>query len=472
MSARTLRLLIAFGLVFLVFVYLFSVQVKQTLPVKSPEEGLMGGPLPGLTLWQLSKFEEGRTLFQRTFGLAEGLGPLYNGASCAECHGGARTPGGTGAENPESSITRFARRKKDAAAGPGGTGAPNPEIAFKDLDLMIDYGGPILLRKSITDLSGTKLSPECKLQPLKTIPPAAEFHGKRSAVQLYGLGLVNVIPDAVFQCEAERQRRTQKEVHGKATRTPALFSGWNSTGRFGVKAQEATLIGMIAQELAGELGITNQLSRHTCMPGGRGRLPDCLKSACPVDPNDDGRILARINFFLTVLAPPPRATITPAAAEGAPIFAQLGCSVCHLPQLKTPRKVFVMNPDEPYLQTEELPAALKGAPAQLRLAVEPTAIEVHALENKSVDAYSDFLVHDMGPALNDKLAQPGTTGGEWRTAPLWGLRYRKVYLHDGRASTLARAIELHAGEAKSSTAACGKLSPRDRERLFAFLNSL
>ena len=70
MSARTLRLIISVGLVFGFFFYIFSTQLKDTLPAKSPEEGLPGGPLSGLTGWQLARFEEGRALFQKRFSLA------------------------------------------------------------------------------------------------------------------------------------------------------------------------------------------------------------------------------------------------------------------------------------------------------------------------------------------------------------------------------------------------------------------
>jgi CxxC motif-containing protein (DUF1111 family) len=197
-----------------------------------------------------------------------------------------------------------------------------------------------------------------------------------------------------------------------------------------------------------------------------------LKSACPADPNDDGKLVVKINFYLETLAPPPRATTTLEANRGEHVFQKMGCALCHVAKLQTGSKVFVINPDEPTLATEELAAAAKGAPGQLRLVSQPNYIELRALENKQVHAYSDFLVHDMGPVLDDSIAQQGSTSAEWRTAPLWGLRLRKHYLHDGRARTLQEAISLHGGQAASSQKAFRQLSPAEKDSLIAFLNSL
>ena len=108
----------------------------------------------------------------------------------------------------------------------------------------------------------------------------------------------------------------------------------------------------------------------------------------------------------------------------------------------------------------------------LQMTSKPMPLEVRSLEKKPVNAYSDFLVHDMGPKLSDGIAQAGTTSSEWRTTPLWGLRYRNFYLHDGRAKTVGEAISLHVGEATDAQRACAKLSAAERDDLMAFLNSL
>ncbi|MBX9722423.1 MAG: hypothetical protein K2X81_13575, partial [Candidatus Obscuribacterales bacterium] len=138
----------------------------------------------------------------------------------------------------------------------------------------------------------------------------------------------------------------------------------------------------------------------------------------------------------------------------------------------TPDKVLVVNPDGPLMKVDELPPAKPGAEARLSLSSEPKYIEVRALEGKMVDAYSDFLVHDMGAALADGVAQDGSKSSEWRTAPLWGLRMRKFYMHDGRAKKLEEAIALHGGQAADSVKEYGKLSAQEKNDLLAFLNSL
>ena len=378
MSARTLRLIISVGLVFGFFFYIFSTQLKDTLPAKSPEEGLPGGPLSGLTGWQLARFEEGRALFQKRFSLAAS----------------------------------------------------------------------------------------------KTIPVDAEFHGLRLAQPLYGLGLIDALADGTLQAQAQWQARTAAAAQGRIVKSQSLSPHWGESGKFGARAEQANLLAFTADELGREIGISNPLFNHTLTTTGLDNLPACLQAVCPGDPNDDGKILSKINFFLETLAPPPRGPITSESQRGNFVFEKIGCGVCHLGQLLTQPSVFVVNPDGPPLRVEEIGGPGRGASRLAYLAQETSYVRVRALENKIMSAYSDFLVHDMGPDLSDGTAQPGTTGGEWRTAPLWGLRYRRHYMHDGRALTLARAIEMHGGQGRGAAAAFARLSKTEKDNLLAFLASL
>lgn len=89
--------------------------------------------------------------------------------------------------------------------------------------------------------------------------------------------------------------------------------------------------------------------------------------------------------------------------------------------------------------------------------------------------FTDLLLHQMGPALADGQADEGAAPGEFRTAPLIGLRFLSSYLHDGRASTLEAAILGHQGASSEATVAVGRftaLSPADRATLLAHLGSL
>ncbi len=70
-----------------------------------------------------------------------------------------------------------------------------------------------------------------------------------------------------------------------------------------------------------------------------------------------------------------------------------------------------------------------------------------AAGDKVLPLYSDLLLHDMGPGLNDGVVQGQAQGSDWRTTPLWGLSVRARFLHDGRARTIEAAILAHGGEA-------------------------
>ena len=121
--------------------------------------------------------------------------------------------------------------------------------------------------------------------------------------------------------------------------------------------------------------------------------------------------------------------------RGKIIFGTIGCVSCHAPSLTTG--------DNP----------------------------VRALRYKQVNAYTDLLLHDMGPARADiclGLAEPS----EFRTEPLMGLRLRDKFMHDGAATTIEQAIELHDGEAARARDGFKKLSARERAAVLKFLGSL
>ena len=148
-----------------------------------------------------------------------------------------------------------------------------------------------------------------------------------------------------------------------------------------------------------------------------------------------GADIDRAADFMRLLAPPPRGPATASSVAGEAIFRRLDCAVCHTPSMRTGPNV------------------------------------IAALSEKTVGLYSDLLLHDMG-ALGDGIAQ-GTAGArDMRTAPLWGLRSRPTWLHDGRANTIDQAVRGHAGEAQSSRDRYVALSAAERQQLLDFLNTL
>jgi CxxC motif-containing protein (DUF1111 family) len=105
--------------------------------------------------------------------------------------------------------------------------------------------------------------------------------------------------------------------------------------------------------------------------------------------------------------------------------------------------------------------------------------EIAVLDRVDFHPYTDLLLHDMGPGLDDGYTEGTALTSEWRTPPLWGIGIqqnfqggRALYLHDGRAETLEEAIALHGGEGTASRDAFLALSAADRERVLRFLRSL
>ncbi|HEY8927248.1 MAG TPA: di-heme oxidoredictase family protein, partial [Polyangia bacterium] len=183
--------------------------------------------------------------------------------------------------------------------------------------------------------------------------------------------------------------------------------------------------------LQGDMGITSPL-RPTELTNPDG-LTDDLKPG--VDVTIDS--VNERAMYVRMTAIPRRAAGDP---RGAAVFASAGCSVCHVPTLKT-------RADYPL-------APLAGIDAPL---------------------YSDLLLHDMGPLRADGMAEGEATGRDWRTPPLVGLRFARGLMHDGVATTVEEAILAHAGpgsEADGSVTAFQALSAEDRALLLAFVSSL
>ena len=98
-----------------------------------------------------------------------------------------------------------------------------------------------------------------------------------------------------------------------------------------------------------------------------------------------------------------------------------------------------------------------------------------------VDAYTDLLIHDMGPELADGISMGmpqfsnislGTTENEFRTQPLWGVRLHGPWLHDGSADTMNDAILMHGGEGQAARDAYEALTPEQQQTVIRFLEAL
>lgn len=474
MSARTLRVLISILAVGVVFMYLASVQVSDNLPVKIPDEGKPGAPLSGLTKKQLEKFYRCKEVYNKTFACKDGLGPLYNEQSCAACHT-ADTPEGGPSQSTAHSATYIAKRSPKSRFAKNTVVEARERVELADVDFLVTAGGPVLLKKSITEQFPTELQlpPDCKITPVTRPPSAAEFTSVRTAPSLYGIGLLEAVAEADLTWRAGVQQKTKLPVKGKASMPLTEISGLATTGKFGKKAQESTLFSMCARELGLHMGVSNPCFPHSWSPTGTDNLPECIKAATPADPNATAKLLTQIVYYITLLAPPrpvAEADISPAVDHGARVFHKLGCVECHVPELRTPEKVYVVDPDGPPLNFTE--SKLPGNKTVYEKTSEPQYLEIRSLEQQAVPAYTDLLLHNMGRELADGIPQDSANGGQWRTAPLWGCRDKKSFLHDGRANTLDAAITAHGGEAESCTKAYKELPQNVKDDLSAFLKAL
>jgi CxxC motif-containing protein (DUF1111 family) len=314
--------------------------------------------------------------------------------------------------------------------------------------------------------------------PVEVTPASANVRNVGRRTQpLFGLGLVDAMPDAFFDQIAAAQ---PPAIRGIAQRVPVVLPdprdssqsiGSLRVGRFGWKGLVPTLLVFSGDAYDNEMGITTQscVQGQTILEFAVENFPNnvlppagCnggdlapLQPAHPdvptftddaVGPCDGGLTeiqddLILFTTFMESLAPLPRDFSDQISIErGEPIFSNIGCAGCHL------TTTFV-TPANPF----------NGVPGNF---------EFHP--------YSDFLVHDMG-SLGDRIGQSGDPVAQtrlMRTQPLWGARFNNSYLHDGRAGNIRQAIEAHDGQAAAARNAFNALSGADKHAVVQFVRSL
>ena len=366
----------------------------------------LGNALRLLTTAQRRQFEVGRAMFQTEFTPETGLGPLFNAVSCASCHEQPVVGGGGSIEEGGEDV------ELHATAFHGGT---------TQCDDLGAVGGQVIQKQLTPAFSAyTGLTAE-------PIPAAATDSGHRTTPDLFGFGLLDAVPDAEILARADPLDRNGDGISGRPNRTAD-----GRLGRFGRKAQAATLREFNADAFVMEMGVTNPLNQTEQTIGGLPLPPG-------IDPLPEPEVslaqLDAVDAFVRFLAPPPRALLGLLGARGAFVFSRIGCASCHTP-------VLVTGPNP-----------------------------VRALRFKAVPAFTDLLLHDMGPDLADIClgqAQPA----EFRTEPLMGLRFATTFLHDGRAATISQAIDLHDGEGLAARNRFVRLTAFERAALLKFLGSL
>ena len=378
---------------------------ELTAAIASASTATLGAPIGGLGAADLARFSAGQAVFEEVEGVADGLGPVFNEASCAKCHG-APTGGTTGRLE-----TRFGRT----------TGGVFDPLASLGGSLIQDHGiGAVHTANGDFTFDG------------EVVPSQANVTALRITTPLFGLGLVDAVPDAELLEIARLEAALSPRTRGTPSMTTEIKTGATRVGRFGWKAQNPTLFQFSGDAYLNEMGITNpEFPNENCPQG------NCAALAWNPAPtlNDDGTDVAAFTDFMTLLSPPPRGTITPQVIQGSVVFIAIGCAGCHTPTLVT------------------------GSNA------------VAALSQKAFHPYSDFPLHDMG-SLGDGIAQGAATTTQMRTAPLWGLSSRSLLLHDGRASSIEAAVLAHDGQGKTARDRFASLNSAARAAVLAFLNSL
>lgn len=372
----------------------------QPSPVIGTNPGAnFGDPLPGLTAAELADFAEGLDEFQEEDTAASGLGPGFNNVSCVACHS-TPAPGG-GSAILETRFGRLVNGVFDPLTGSGGS-------------LLQDFA----------------IDPTAQ----EFVPAEANVVAKRITTPLFGAGLIEAIPDGEILINS--LLRKPDGVSGRPSIVLDVATGHTRIGRFGWKAQQATLLAFSGDAYLNEMGITNRLFPQENAPNGNYALlaqyDTVLDPEDAVDPDTGKADIDRFADFMRLLAPPPRLTLTQAAKAGAGVFAFIGCAACHTP-------VMVTGPNA-----------------------------IRALDRKAVPLYSDLLLHDMG-TLGDGIAQGTALPSEMKTAPLWGLRARGPFLHDGRAATVHAAILFHDGEAARARVRYNALPAVQKQQLLEFL---
>lgn len=377
-------------------------------PALRPDQAVLvpatafGAPLPNLTQEQLTAFATGLNAFVADESPNSGLGPIFNNRSCVACHAQAGVGGGSGVR-----VTRFGR------------------LVNGTFDPMASLGGSLLQLNSI--------DPQIR----EIVPTQATIVAQRQSTPMFGIGLVEAIPDATILANAERQQSLG--LNGVPSLVVDVVSGKTRVGRFGWKAQLATILAFSGDAFLNEMGITNRLFPQENAPNGNtALLAQFDRVSDPEDrpdPVTGKSVIDTAADFMRMLAPPPQLTFTQTALQGRTVFAQTGCSGCHTPQMMT-------GPND-----------------------------IAALNFKEVNLYSDLLLHDMG-SLGDGIVQGTARGNDMKTQPLWGLRASAPYLHDGRALTVDAAIQAHDGEALTSRNLYRQLNATERQQLLEFLNTI
>ena len=407
-----------------------------------------GHAVEGLNANDMYVHELGDKAIEQTFVTApapinSGLGPVFSNVSCISCHHNDGKGNPTAGLVNSSLLMRLSITGSDPHGGPlavPGFGtqlqdlaiyntAPEASvnISYSETTITLPDGETVNLRNP----TYTLLNPYIPL-------PADYMMSPRMAPPFFGLGLLQNIPEATLVALADESDANGDGISGKANYVWDPFQGKYMIGRFGLKANTATILTQVAGAYQQDMGITSYVFPRESSFGQPqyDGLQDDVELA-------DSLLNAAV-FYVKTLAVPARREVTdPVALRGEQVFKQINCAGCHIPTMQT------------------------GVDVTLK-----------QISNQRIHPYTDLLLHDMGPGLADNRPDFLANGNEWKTPALWGIGlFEKTngtafYLHDGRARTIEEAILWHDGEAAVSKNNFIQLSTSDRKALIKFIKSL
>ena len=409
-------------------------------------------PIPSLSLKKMRQFTGGRHLFRRSWTPApssvkslDGLGPVFNRVSCSGCHvkdGRGRPP--ENGSKFRSMVIKLGIYKNNKVLAD-----PNYGFQLNDKAILgVPYEGKATISYSkrtvlYKDKSSAELFvPNYAFHSLSFGPlnSNTKFSG-RVAPAVFGLGLIEAIKAEDILINEDILDLDKDGISGRANFVNDVPSNNKMLGKFGWKANRATLLHHVAGAASQDMGLTSSFfPEQNCMVIQK----ECSNQISGGSPEISEKQINMLKLYMQTLAVPrQRNTQDKEVIEGGILFTKIGCESCHVSTYTTGK----------HKEHEEL-------------------------SNRVIKPYSDFLLHDMGPGLDDGLAEGTVESREWKTPPLWGIGLVKIvnkhtkFLHDGRANSLKEAILWHGGEGQLSKENYISLNADERRKVLKFLSSL
>lgn len=412
--------------------------------------------IPGLNFEENTNFVIGNSLNRNNWVTApasttgrDGLGPLYNAASCAGCHaldGRGRPP-----LTPNEGLSSMVIRLSILGIGLQGEPVPVPDygdqLNTKGIQNVPGEGDVTVNYKAIEEAfpDGEKYNLRSPIYEFINLAygsfPSGVMFSPRIAPRITGPGILDGISEMDILSYEDPFDANKDGISGKANMVWDEFKKQKVVGRVGWKANQPNVKHQVAHALLGDMGITSSMFSEENLWGMQ--IGQFINLPTGGKPEISDTSFFQMVYYASALAMPARRDYKDETVlKGKTLFAKTGCVKCHRAQYITANNK-----------------------------------EVPQLSNQTIYPYSDLLLHDMGEELSDNRPDNEATGKEWRTAPLWGLGLSKVkgeyyLLHDGRARSIQEAILWHYGEALDVKKNYMKLDKTQRAALNKFVESL